>query len=834
MSEVPEFFTGGNPLLSLDEKLTRFPRGIALILPYGSKGQNVDGSPLNKYMKGWQKRTLEETLSSDYQHDLRTLRCNVAIRQGGGVTRYLSFDFDTEDPTVWREFFAANPKLLNTFVTKGARGFNVWIAVRGDYPAAKKEIDVRGEKVEWRGNGYVLIHGRHPSGVDYTVLNDAPVVEIEWSELVCPGPEWKNWPRLQEKEEQEKTHTAAPARPLSAWQIKKRRDYVDRNYEVLSWDLGYSKALVECKNKDQHSTDTGDGQTVIFTGADGKGAHYYCSHAHCRGEVDGATFNQEESAALWAGFMGAETFVIQQQNELFSEMIQDLYNHLGSLSCFFRRSEGLPFGIWHWKPGMPEPMTLTQSTMACELGEEDILFSKFNAKGALVSCMAAKEIAKSILDAGHARALPVAKSMTKRALLVKTRDGARLVGTSYSPELETIILGAADEIPEMSFEAAGKWLDELLGYWIWKEPADRSRALAELLTPALLTGGFITRPIPAMLMMADDHDAGKSFWHKTVASIYAHELDPHAYGKTTIGGIEEQLQFDLERGAPFFFIDELDGLIKSTFINAFITGGDETTVRTAYGRFVTVSTQKIMIQLAGVKNFVIDSQLASRVIPIRIMKPASSANWMTPDGEILKSWIDRHTAQLVASIYAVITEWDRIGSPMEAPDSRFPSWGMAVNGILKMLKLPPATEDLKELQDDISNPASEWMVEMAKIMVAEGLLWTGEGNGTIINAAGLRGLCAREGLVVPLTTPVSGDEDRMYAQIRQLGKNLNRLPLAGRRDNKEPIYRVGSYYLYRHPGRKKKNGKDNFCYLLSSKMEFPTQCEEFVHVEDLS
>jgi len=834
MSEVPEFFTGGNPLLSLDEKLTRFPRGIALILPYGSKGQNVDGSPLNKYMKGWQKRTLEETLSSDYQHDLRTLRCNVAIRQGGGVTRYLSFDFDTEDPTVWREFFAANPKLLNTFVTKGARGFNVWIAVRGDYPAAKKEIDVRGEKVEWRGNGYVLIHGRHPSGVDYTVLNDAPVVEIEWSELVCPGPEWKNWPRLQEKEEQEKTHTAASIRPLSAWQIKKRRDYVDRNYEVLSWDEGYSKALVECKNKDQHSTDTGDGQTVIFTGADGKGEHYYCSHAHCRGESDGTTFNKEESAALREGFMTCETFVIHQQTEQFNEMVKDLYAHMGNLGCFFRRSKELPFGIWHWKPEMSEPMSLTQSTLALELGEEKVLFSKFSSKGKLSNCLPPKEISKSILDAGYPVALPVASSMTKRALLVKTEEGAKIIGTSYSPELETIILGRAEDLPEVSFENARKWIDELMDYWIWKEPADRSRALGELLTPALLNGGFITRPIPAMLCMADDYKAGKTNWHKTVSAIYGHNLDPQVFGKNTIAGIEEQLNLALELGSPFFFIDELAGTIQSTFINAFITGGDEKMVRSPYGRYIKVPTDKIMLQLAGVKNFVLDSQLASRVSPIRIIKPVSDANWMTPEGELLLSWVDRHTKGLLSSVYAIITQWDKIGSPIEPPDSRFPAWSMAINGILKMLGMPKATEDLGEIQDEISNPATEWMTEMTRIMIEGGYLWTGEGKGTIFNAAGLRGLCAREGLLVSLNNSSAvRDADRLFAQINQLGKNLSRLPKAGLRPNNEPIFRVGPYYLIRHQGRKKSNGKVNHCYLLSTKMDFPAQCEEYVHVESL-
>lgn len=836
MQNVTETPRGSNPHLTLQEKLARFPDGIPLILPYGSKGQPVPNSPLNRYMKGWEKRTLTDIKKADYETDLRTLQCNVAIRQGGGLTRYVSFDFDTDDASVWEEFFLANPRLRDSFRTKGARGFNVWILIKGDYPATKKEIEVRGQKVEWRGNGYVLIHGRHPSGVDYTVLHDAPIVEMAWAELVCPGPEWKNWPRAYEKEKAKGEHETGSLVKLSPWQIKRRQQYVEREYEVLSWNEDFSKAQVECKNKEAHSTDTGDGQSIVFTGADSKGlVSYYCSHAHCHGDdpVTKTSFNKEETRELIAGFMSAETFVLHQQTEKFNETVKDLYEHMGTIGCFYRRSEGLPFGIWHWKPGMAEPMTLSQSTLTLELGEEKILFSKFNAKGNLNNCLPSKEISKSILDAGYPVALPIASSMTKRALLVKTEEGAKMIGNSYSPELKTIILGKVEDLPEISFEEARKWIDELMNYWIWKEPADRSRALAELLTPALLHGGFISRPIPAMLCMADNHEAGKTFWQTTVANIYGHSSDPHSYGKTTIGGIEEQLNLALERGEPFFFIDELDGTIKSTFINAFITGGDEKMVRTPYGRYVNVPTDKMMVMLAGVKDFVLDPQLASRVIPIRIIKPVSNADWMTPDGELLGSWIERHNKELLASVYAIISQWDKQALAMEAPDSRFPSWSMATNSILKMLAMPRAGLELREIQDDISNPAADWMTEMVRIMIAEGLLWTGEGKGTLINTAGIRSLCAGEGWFVPVTNTSLRDRDLVFAQQRALGNNLNRLPKAGRRDNNEPIYRIGSYYLIRHQGRRKKNGKENFYYLLSSKMDFPAQYEEHVHVETL-
>ena len=81
-----------------------------------------------------------------------------------------------------------------------------------------------------------------------------------------------------------------------------------------------------------------------------------------------------------------------------------------------------------------------------------------------------------------------------------------------------------------------------------------------------------------------------------------------------------------------------------------------------------------MVQLAGVKGFVVDPQLATRTMPIRILKPMETGHyhWAWPDGTLLKNWIKAEAPRLLAAIYAVISEWDRIGSPGEEAESRFP------------------------------------------------------------------------------------------------------------------------------------------------------------------
>lgn len=175
MSQIPFSNAHDNSELSLKEKIALFgDDAIPLIIPWGSKGAPVPGSLFNRYMKDWSKRTLADTLDPDYQHDLYTQKCNVAIRQGGGLTRVCAWDFDTDDPRVAAEFFAANPFFVNTVFTVGARGFTAWCKMKGPYPMRKVEVDVRGEKVEWRGNGYSVIHGLHPSGRMYRIYSNLP------------------------------------------------------------------------------------------------------------------------------------------------------------------------------------------------------------------------------------------------------------------------------------------------------------------------------------------------------------------------------------------------------------------------------------------------------------------------------------------------------------------------------------------------------------------------------------------------------------------------------------------------------------------------------------
>jgi hypothetical protein len=330
-------------------------------------------------------------------------------------------------------------------------------------------------------------------------------------------------------------------------------------------------------------------------------------------------------------------------------------------------------------------------------------------------------------------------------------------------------------------------------------------------------------------MMADEMAAGKTFWHQHVSWIYRHELDPKTFGKTSISGVEEQLDFALEQGAPFFFVDELEGGIKSTIINAFITGGKEKTLRTAYGKFATFSTEKLMIMLAGVKGFVVDPQMASRTIPIRILKPTDPKHWETPGGISMKDWARENALRLLAGVYAVIKEWVKDGAPLADSDTRFPQWSKTINGILiHTLKLQSATQGLEELQEEISNPAIEWIAEVIPALEEEGVLWVEEGPAKWLSTNDIRIICENAGISVPGVNPQVRDENALRRTMnRQIGKIIASLPRARENNGRDPILRFGNRFLIRYSA-KNRDSRPEFHFVLGRSATIPEKIEHAV------
>jgi hypothetical protein len=206
----------------------------AVLLPIreGSKATMV---------KGWPEKTFEDTQTSSYQNLLEGASA-IAVSLGAPSGGLCSIDFDCEE--AMRVFLRVNPFLEETLRTKGRRGANLWVTIYDEkIPPMTHLKDALGEPVgEWRSDrSYTIIAGKHPNGMSYETVVDAPPLEVPFEEIKWPDG-WGNLPTL--AQEKPKLRIVAKVeRPITTKpkaHIQNDFDYLKEVYRIHdAWeDLG--------------------------------------------------------------------------------------------------------------------------------------------------------------------------------------------------------------------------------------------------------------------------------------------------------------------------------------------------------------------------------------------------------------------------------------------------------------------------------------------------------------------------------------------------------------------------------------------------------------------
>ena len=170
MISVQELTGTGTPLVSRVAALERMTGPNTFWVPQ-KPGTKV---PACSYV--W--RPLEDTRSAAYRALLE--ECNLAVYLGAASAGLCAIDFDDEaDAAAWD---AVNPKLAGTLRSKGARGCQVLVRIRGKIPES-----VSPGHFEWRADKRLsTLSGVHPSGVEYRLLVAAPPMEVEFKDIHWP------------------------------------------------------------------------------------------------------------------------------------------------------------------------------------------------------------------------------------------------------------------------------------------------------------------------------------------------------------------------------------------------------------------------------------------------------------------------------------------------------------------------------------------------------------------------------------------------------------------------------------------------------------------------
>lgn len=135
-------------------------------------------APLVTYVE----RPFEGTKSEAYRAIFDAEPTNVAVYLGKSSGGLCAIDFDADEDLA--AFLELNPALAATTRSRGSRGGMVWLRIEGDYP---ESCNPEHKHFEWRADKRLsTIYGRHPQGMHYALVVDAPPVTVAFVSIVWP------------------------------------------------------------------------------------------------------------------------------------------------------------------------------------------------------------------------------------------------------------------------------------------------------------------------------------------------------------------------------------------------------------------------------------------------------------------------------------------------------------------------------------------------------------------------------------------------------------------------------------------------------------------------
>lgn len=361
---------------------------------------------------------------------------------------------------------------------------------------------------------------------------------------------------------------------------------------------------------------------------------------------------------------------------------------------------------------------------------------------------------------------PPIRILTRCPVLIE-RNGQLVQITGY--DRESGIMAGGSPVTDMSLAEAKELLYELLRDFSFATPADLARALAALITPAMVFGGLLKGRPPIDLGEADDSQAGKGYRNKIKSRVYGETMRCIAQKRDGgVGSLEEAFNAALIHGAVFICLENVRGKIDSPAIESFVTE-DHYTARCAYHENVDIDPRRVCLSMTSNKAD-LTTDLANRCSCVRILKQAQDYVYARyPEGDILDH-VAADQGRYLGAVFAVVRAWHAAECPRT--DERrhdFRAWAQTMDWIVqKLLDAGPLLDGHRETQQRMTNPALNWLRDVALAVIRA------RQDGKWLRAGDLVDLLAEGGVDVP-GLPEGGDpsdtNNRKAAQ-QAIGRKL--------------------------------------------------------------
>jgi len=315
--------------------------------------------------------------------------------------------------------------------------------------------------------------------------------------------------------------------------------------------------------------------------------------------------------------------------------------------------------------------------------------------------------------------LPAIRLLTPCPVLVE-RDGRLLQVCGY--DRPSGILAAGEPAPEGPLKEAKALLSEVLADFRFASPPDRARALAAMITPALVFGGHLGGRAPIDLGEADQSQTGKGFRNKLIAAVYGSDVRTVTQRRGGVGSMEESFCTALVQGRVFISFDNVRGRIDSPAIESFLTE-DTYLARVPYQGSVEIDPRRVVVQMTSNKaDITID--LANRCSCVRILKQEPGYRFREyPEGDALDH-VRANQPLYLGAVFAVVRAWHATGKPRSRETRHdFRPWSQTLDWIVQnLLDAGPLLDGHRETQVRMATPVLNWLRDVAMAVRQAGRL----------------------------------------------------------------------------------------------------------------
>lgn len=400
-----------------------------------------------------------------------------------------------------------------------------------------------------------------------------------------------------------------------------------------------------------------------------------------------------------------------------------------------------------------------------------------NIQEAPVNC-SAKE-AKALLncyDEAMEHSLPL-RLLAARPVVIE-RDGKPVtLQQGYHSDEGGIYVVNDLKVPEMTTAEAKELLLDLFADYVWVSPSDASRAMAQLLSPALKLGNLLGDvDFPLDVGLADQSQGGKTHRMRFTAQVYGEK----AYVLTKmedrgVGSTGEIIGAALIAGKLFILIDNVRGGFSSEILESTLRGTGSVTIRIPYRAPIQVLTRRSCWQLtSNAASFTPD--LANRSIVTNHRKPEklrvgesrkSSAGW----GDEVYQHIAQHQDIYLGAVHAIIREYILRGKPRTRENRHnFTVWVQSMDYIIQeLLGMNPLMNDHETSHATLSNPNHAWLRQVILIIAQKSKL------PHTMRPSDMGDLSEEYGITIPRLQMRSGGEDAVRARNQHIGRILKPL-----------------------------------------------------------